>query len=147
MIRQANAKDVNRLIPLFCSGAEGVRLKETVCLPENREKLRTWMMQRCTHHLIWVFTERRHIAGMLVLDYVEPRITILYIVVAAAFRGQHRVGPALVRHVQSLPHVNMLEAEARNPHSLKMLQACGFHQHGCSQTTCEKYPRLLWTRG
>ena len=141
MVRRATHKDVERLIQLFCSGATGIGLTEDTCLPENHEKLRKWMLDKCTRSLVWVMSEQIQLIGMLVLGQFDARIEIAYVVVAEALRGQRRVGPALVEHIQSLPHVNWLWAEARNEHSLKLLERCGFRRTADEH---RKYPALDW---
>jgi ribosomal protein S18 acetylase RimI-like enzyme len=143
MVRRATRNDVERLIPLFCSGATDIDLSPATCLPENRKRLRKLMLDWCARHLVWVLSERKQLSGMIVLGQFDARIEIAYVVVAEALRGQGRVGPALVRHIQSLPHVTWLWVEARNQRSLKLLESCGFRRTADKDA---KYPVLIWER-
>jgi ribosomal protein S18 acetylase RimI-like enzyme len=143
MVRRATRKDVERLIPLFCSGAKDIGLSEDTCLPENHERLRKLMMDKCARGLVWVLSERKQLSGMIVLGQFDARIEIAYVVVAEALRGQRRVGPALVRHVQSLPHVTWLWVEARNQRSLKLFESSGFRRTADED---REYPALVWDR-
>jgi ribosomal protein S18 acetylase RimI-like enzyme len=143
MVRRATRKDIERLILQFCSGAADIGLPPDTCLPENRERLRKLMLDWCARHLVWVLSERKQLSGMIVLGQFDARIEIAYIVVSEALRGQRRVGPALVRHIQSLPHVMWLWVEARNQRSLKLLESCGFRRTADEDA---KYPVLVWDR-
>jgi RimJ/RimL family protein N-acetyltransferase len=143
MVRRATRKDAERLIPLFCSGAKDIGLSEATCLPENREKLCNRVLEWCARRLVFVMSERKQLIGMIVLVKFDARLEIAYIVVAEAYRGQRRVGPALVRHVQALRNVTWLWAEARNSHSLKLLEGCGFRRMADEE---REHPALTWDR-
>ena len=105
MIRQAGLRDVERLVVLFCSGAEGIRLKPETCLPENRDRLRSRMREWCEHQRVWVLSEVDQLSGMVIVERfgAYPISGIEDLVVAETYRGQHRVGRALVKYVQALP--------------------------------------------
>jgi ribosomal protein S18 acetylase RimI-like enzyme len=116
------------------------RPKENLCRPENRPKILGWMKGECDAQRIWTLTDGSTLQGMLILK--ASLLGILYVVVAERFRGRG-VGPALVRHVQSLG-LGSLDAEARNDHSRRMLERCGFRPTGDSSPS--GHPILLWQR-
>ncbi|HXP06653.1 MAG TPA: GNAT family N-acetyltransferase [Stellaceae bacterium] len=140
MIRQAGLQDVEQLVVLFCSGAKGIRLPPETCVPENRQRLHDLMRAWCEQERVWALSEADHISGMVVVErFKKGRVIsgIEYVVVAESCRGQHRVGPALVRHVQTLPDVTDLRVTALNPHSRKLLENCGFW--------LDPKPNRMWT--
>ena len=140
--RRAIEDDAAALIPLFCSGQEGIHLKSHVCSPERYPDLLRWMKQKCASSLVWTINEESYPIGMLVLDG-RVRVMIQYVVVAKNFRGKRMIGPALVTHVQSLDDIVSLRAEARNDYSERMLMNCGFHR--TDESVCG-YPILSWER-
>ena len=141
--RLAREDEAAALIPLFCSGAEGIGLKAHVCSSEKRPELLTWLRQQCNKNLVRVITDNETPVGMLVLDSSRARNRILYIVVDCRFRGKKTIGPALVRHLQSQPGIDSLRAEARNEYSKRMFIRCGFRQH--DECDCG-HPIMIWNR-
>jgi hypothetical protein len=95
----ATTDDAAKLVDLLCSAPCKVGLREHVCRPENRPTLLNWMKGECDAQRVWTLTDGSTLRGMLILK--ESLSGILYVVVAERFRGRG-VGPALVRHVQSL---------------------------------------------
>ena len=138
--RLATEGDAAALIPLFCSGQEGIGLKPHVCSPERLPDLLVWMKKKCTSGLVWTINDGPTPIGMLVLDGIAV-ITVLYVVVAQHLRGQ-KIGSTLVNHIQSLGF-SSLRAEARNEYSERMLIGCGFHHGG--EFHCG-HPIVVWER-
>ena len=107
--------------------------------PERCQELLEWMRKKCISGLVWTINDGHTPIGMLILG----RLTILYVVVAQEFRGQ-KIGPALVRRIQSIDHLSSLRAEARNECSERMLISCGFHR--CGEDDDSGYPIFIWKR-
>lgn len=51
--RLATDGDAAALIPLFCSGQDGIGLKPHVCSPERRPELLGWLTKQCAASLVW----------------------------------------------------------------------------------------------
>jgi GNAT superfamily N-acetyltransferase len=96
------------------------------------------MKGECDAQRIWTLTDGSTLQGMLILK--ASLLGILYVVVAERFRGRG-VGPVLVSYVQSL-RLGPLDAEARNDHSRRMLERCGFRPTG--DFSSSGHPILLW---
>jgi ribosomal protein S18 acetylase RimI-like enzyme len=140
--RLAREGDAEVLIPLLCSGADGIALAVHVCTPENRENLLRGMKAKCAAGLLWMVDIDLIPAGMLILDRINPfRPDIFVVVVAERLRGRG-IGPRLVRHIQAMPTVDCLRAEARNPSSKRMLIKCGFRANRYKSDA--GFPYLFW---
>jgi len=84
-------------------------------------------------------------AGMLILDHINPfRPDIFVVAVAENLRGQG-IGPGLVRHIQAMPAVNCLRAEARNPSAKGMLKKCRFRSNRYKSAV--GFPYMYWSQG
>jgi hypothetical protein len=140
--RLAVESEAKQLIPVFCSGKEGIGLNPDVCSPEKYPPLLCWMKKACVCERAWIINEGNTIFGILIFDNLLAD-HIAYIVVAEGFRGLKIIGPKLVRHAQSL--MPSLYAEARNAHSQRLLVQCGFHL--TDETSISGHPILTWERG
>jgi ribosomal protein S18 acetylase RimI-like enzyme len=141
--RLASENDAEALIPLFCSGAEGLALAAHVCTPENRENLVRGLKAKCAADLVWILVSGSMQAGMLILDRFNPRPDIFVVVIAERLRGQG-LGPKLVRQIQAMPDVDRLRAEARNASSERMLKKCGFRLNRYRSSA--GFPYLFWKK-
>jgi N-acetylglutamate synthase-like GNAT family acetyltransferase len=119
--RRAEEHDVEDIDTLLCSARGAIRLSETLCAIENRPKRLEWFEEKLAHDLLWVIRDHKGLAGMLILsEDSSGRVAgIEYIVVAERMRGQHEIGPRLVRKAQTL--ASTLRAEERNGYSRKLL--------------------------
>jgi ribosomal protein S18 acetylase RimI-like enzyme len=131
----ATNDDAAELVDLLCSASREIGLREHVCSAEYRPELLRWMKEKCDAQRVWKLTDSLVLQGMLILN----EKSILYVVVAESFRNRG-VGSALLRHIQSLLR-RPLNAEARNDHSRRMLERCGFRPTGELSSGC---PILLW---
>jgi hypothetical protein len=100
------------LVELLCSASQEIGLKEQVCNSDNRPELLEWMKRQCEARRVWTLYESSTLLGMLILGVAE-------------LSRCRRLGPILVRHIQSLG-AETLSAEARNDRSRRMLERCGF---------------------
>jgi ribosomal protein S18 acetylase RimI-like enzyme len=142
--RVAAEGDAEALIPLFCSGADGLFLDAHVCTPKNRESLIQGMRAKCAAGLVWIVDNGSTKAGMLILDRFNPfRPDILVVVIAEALRGKG-IGPKLVHHIQAMPTVDRLRAEVRNDYSKRMLKKCGFRPN--RYKSAANFPYLFWKK-
>jgi ribosomal protein S18 acetylase RimI-like enzyme len=142
--RLASENDAEALVPLFCSGAEGLALAAHVCTPENRENLVRGLKAKCAAGLVWVVVNDSMQAGKLILDRFNPfRPDIFVVVIAETLRGQG-IGPELVRQIQAMPGVDRLRAEARNASSKRMLKKCGFRPNRYKSSA--GFPYLFWKK-
>jgi hypothetical protein len=139
--RLALESEAEQLVPVFCSGQEGIGLKPHVCSPEKYPQLLCWMKNACARELVWIINDGETTSGMLIFANL-PADNIDYIVVAESFRGLKLIGPALVRHVQLF--MPSLHAEARNAHSQRLLVGCGFRL--TDKTSLSGHPILTWER-
>jgi ribosomal protein S18 acetylase RimI-like enzyme len=127
------------LVAMLCSASREIGLKEHVCGPDKQPELLKWMKDQCEARRVWVLSDGAALLGMLILK--ENVAGILYLVVAESFRGRG-LGPALVRHIQSLG-AESLSAEARNDRARRMLERCGFRT---TEVSLSGHPMLLWQR-
>jgi hypothetical protein len=139
--RLATADEADALSSLFCSAHREIRLEESVCRAEERERLLRWFRQKCEASSLWTTDGRNAlvILGRNPFDIIEE---VEYAVVSENLRGQ-RIAPSIIRHVQSLECVQSLCAEARNESSSTMLLRCGFVETG---ETRSGNPLLRWER-
>jgi ribosomal protein S18 acetylase RimI-like enzyme len=129
-----------QLVALLCSASREIGLKEHVCSPSKRPELLKWMKNQCKARRVWTLAEGATLVGMLILK--ENAAGILYVVVAESFR-RRGLGPALIRHIQSLG-AESLSAEARNEDSRRMLERCAFR--ATREVSSSGHPILSWRR-
>lgn len=139
--RLATEDDAAELVPLFCSGKDGMHLATHVCSQENRENLLKSMTLKCASECVWMVTIGSMPAGILLFDRLTTSIG--FVVVSENLRGQG-IGPTLVRHIQSMPDVSRLHAEARNDSSKRMLRKCEFWPNG--RKSHDDFPLFFWRR-
>jgi len=139
--RLATTDEVDALSSLFCSARREIRVAESVCSAEEREKLLRWFREKCEASSLWTTDGRSAlvILGRNPFDIIEE---VEYAVVSENLRGQ-RIAPSIIQHVQSLECVRSLCAEARNERSRTMLLRCGFVETG---ETRSDNPLLRWER-
>jgi GNAT superfamily N-acetyltransferase len=139
--RLATTDEVDALSSLFCSARREIRLAESVCSAEEREKLLRWFRQKCEASSLWTTDGRNAlvILGRSLFDIIEE---VEYVVVSENLRGQG-IASSIIQHVQSLECVRSLRAEARNERSRTMLRRCGFFETG---ETRSDNPWMRWER-
>ncbi len=139
--RLATTDEVDALSSLFCSARREIRVAESVCSAEEREKLLRWFREKCEASSLWTTDGRSAlvILGRNPFDIIQE---VEYAVVSENLRGQ-RIAPSIIQHVQSLECVRSLCAEARNERSTTMLLRCGFVETG---ETRSDNPLLRWER-
>jgi hypothetical protein len=139
--RLATTDEVVALSTLFCTAHREIRLAESVCSVERREKLLRWFREKCEASSLWTTDGHNAlvILGRNPFDMIEE---VEYAVVSENLRGQ-RIAPSIIQHVQSLDCVRSLYAVARNERSKRMLLRCGFVESGEMRSD---YPLLRWER-
>jgi hypothetical protein len=139
--RLATTDEIDALSRLFCSARREIRLAESVCSAEERERLMQWFRQKSEASSLWT-TDGRNALVILARNPFAIIEEVQYAVVSGNMRGQ-RIAPSIIQHVQSLECVRTLCAEARNESSRKMLLRCGFVETG---ETRSDNPLLRWER-
>jgi len=139
-IELATQDRAQALSDLLCSAKREIELNEEFCSENKQPERLIWMRECCSSSRVWMIAERGSILALAVLNKDRSRID--YIVVAEAVRG-HGLGPALIRHIQSLDEIQTLKAEARNDRSRRMLERCGFCE---AEWQLLNYPELVWNR-
>ncbi len=137
--RRAEEHDVQDSYALLCSAQESIGLSEAFCAVEDRPRRLEWLQGKLAHDLLWVIRDRDGLAGSMILEQESSGQVagIEYIVVAKRMRGQHEIGPRLVRKAQTL--ASTLTAEERNGYSRKLLEKYGFQGKAW-------LPYLTWSR-
>lgn len=142
----AKESDIQDIDTLLCSAQAPIGLSQTFCASEARPKRLEWFQAILAHDLLWIIRDDVGLAGVLILeqDLLARVVGIAYIVVAERMRGQREIGPRLVQKAQTLSNTGFLRAEARNCHSRRLLEKCGF-QAG-QECSSSGHPILIWSQ-
>lgn len=127
-----------QLVALLCSASREIGLKEHVCSPSKRPELLKWMKNQCKARRVWTLAEGATLVGMLILK--ENAAGILYVVVAESFR-RRGLGPALIRHIQSLVRSRFLRRL-----EMKTRGECLSAAHSVPPARC-RLPAIRYCRG
>jgi ribosomal protein S18 acetylase RimI-like enzyme len=144
---KAGPADLAEIHAILFSAREAIGLNPTLFSAERRPAVDDWYRGKLDHGLLWIARQNGTLAGVLILeqDLLCRVIGISYIAVAEHMRGRGEIGPRLVQHAQALASGGFLTAEARNDHSRRLLERCGFHAEG--KFSASGHPILAWSRG
>jgi ribosomal protein S18 acetylase RimI-like enzyme len=139
----ADACEVPDIDALLCSAQTQIGLKPEFCAIEKRPERLDWLHKKLSQNLLWVIRDASELAGMMILEQDDfERINgIAYIVVAERMRGRGNIGPRLIHKAKTV--AVSLRAEARNDHSRRLLENCGFREQ--EERSPSGHPILNWS--